>query len=234
MVNGQAESSVIEVPVRDAACVLIADLKASEPRLLMGRRHSDQVFLPNKWVFPGGRVEDEDRALAHAFAEPFSPDGLAHEIKPFALAGIRELFEETGLLIGREGALDDPGPAWRTFATSGQTPAPGNVFPFARAITPPGRVRRYDTWFFITSAEAISADSSVTDDELLDLGWFTFSEAAGLDLPHITRLVLEDVAVLLQAAPMLRDAAEHLPFYYSDGSAFHRDLISCKVAPSMP
>lgn len=234
MSAGSPENSTPEVPLRDAACLLVADLSSTEPKLLMGRRHADQVFLPNKWVFPGGRVEDEDRHFAKQFSGQFSPADLADEIKPFALAGIRELFEETGLLIGGEGSRPEALPAWAPFAASGQAPAPANLFPFARAITPPGRVRRYDTWFFFAGSDAISADRFATDDELLDLGWFTLSEAAQLDLPNITRLVLNDVAERLEAKHVFCNVAEHLPFYYSNGSSFQRDLISCKVAPPMP
>ncbi|MFT3730229.1 MAG: NUDIX hydrolase [Hyphomicrobium sp.] len=230
----QTGNSAAETLIRDAACLLVIDSAGPEPKLLMGRRHSDQVFLPNKWVFPGGRVEDEDRRFADVFGGLFSPGDLAREIKPFALAGIRELFEETGLTIGTAGPLPDPSPTWRTFAVSGQMPAPARLFPLARAITPPGRVRRYDTWFFMVDAEAISADHSTTDGELLDLGWFTLAEAGALDLPNITRLVLDDVASILRAANITHDTAETLPFYYSDGSAFRRDLISCKVAPPTP
>ncbi|MET0409134.1 MAG: NUDIX hydrolase [Hyphomicrobium sp.] len=223
-----------DIPIRDAACLLVADMTAPEPRLLMGRRHADQVFLPGKWVFPGGRVEDEDRAFAETFAGPFAPDGLAREIKPFALAGIRELFEETGLLIGRATPIPNPGRVWQTFAASGQSPAAAHLFPLARAITPPGRVRRYDTWFFFVNAEALSPDISPPDGELLDLGWFTAAEADTLDLASITRLVLEDAAAAFRDAPTFTGGGEQLPFYYSDGSAFRRDLISCKVAPPMP
>lgn len=230
----KTDQATDEVPIRDAACLLIVDLKGAEPKLLMGRRHADQVFLPNKWVFPGGRVEDEDRDFANRFSGAFSPIDLANEIKPFALAGIRELFEETGLLIGAEGILHDTGSAWRTFAASGQIPSPAHLFPLARAITPPGRVRRYDTWFFIASTDALSADSATSDGELLDLDWFTVSKARELDLPNITRLVLEDVAGVVGSAGTLHRKGEKLPFYYSTTSSFRRDLISCKVAPSPP
>jgi hypothetical protein len=113
-------------------------------------------------------------------------------------------------------------------------PDPAHLFPLARAITPPGRVRRYDTWFFVASASAVSADYATTDGELLDLGWFTLSEAGNLDLPNITRLVLNDVAAVIGNRPALRDTDEPLPFYYSVDSAFRRDLISCKVTPSPP
>ncbi|HML27464.1 MAG TPA: NUDIX hydrolase [Hyphomicrobium sp.] len=228
------ESPGPDVPIRDAACLLVADLSGAEPKLLMGKRHSNQVFLPNKWVFPGGRVEDDDRHFANAFRGSFSPPDLAHEIKPFALAGIRELFEETGLLIGNGAALPVPGPTWQTFAATGLTPTPSELVPLARAITPPGRVRRYDTWFFLADAAAISADQAATDGELLDLDWFTIADAGNLDLPNITRLVLNDVARVLGAERAFHDTVERLPFYYSDGSSFHRELISCKVAPLMP
>jgi 8-oxo-dGTP pyrophosphatase MutT (NUDIX family) len=234
MPEAPRENSSPEISIRDAACVLVADMTGPEPKLLLGRRHADQVFLPDKWVFPGGRVEDDDRHLANRFSDPFSPADLAHEIKPFALAGIRELFEETGLLIGSERPLLEPSPAWRTFVAAGYAPAPARLLPLARAITPPGRVRRYDTWFFLASKDALSLDVAATDGELLNLGWFTLPEAENLDLTNITRLVLNDLGLRLQTGSALQDANESLPFYYSDGSAFRRDLISCKVAPPMP
>lgn len=234
MSEAPTESPAPDVPIRDAACLLVADLSGTEPKLLMGKRHSNQVFLPNKWVFPGGRVEDDDRHFAQTFAGSFSPTDLAHEIRPFVLAGIRELFEETGLLIGSDAASPAPGPAWQTFAATGLTPAPSELFPLARAITPPGRVRRYDTWFFLADAAAISADQAETDGELLDLNWFTIADAGNLDLPNITRLVLNDVACVLNAERALHDTAERVPFYYSDGSSFRRELISCKVAHLTP
>jgi 8-oxo-dGTP pyrophosphatase MutT (NUDIX family) len=200
----------------------------------MGRRHADQVFLPDKWVFPGGRVEDDDRALADRFQGAFGPADLAHEIKSFALAAVRELCEETGLIIGTNDPLTDQSAAWEAFVASGHSPAPADLLPFARAVTPPGRVRRYDTWFFVAKANAISGNFALPDGELLDLGWFTISKAFELDLPLITKLVLEDVVALLRNDPNISCANELLPFYYSSGSAYRRDLISCKVAPTSP
>ena len=85
-----------DVLIRDAACLLVADVSGSEPKLLMGRRRANQVFLPDKWVFPGGRVEDDDRRLAEDFVGSFWPEDLAAGIRPFALAAIRDLFEFTG------------------------------------------------------------------------------------------------------------------------------------------
>jgi len=234
MSEGHADQVMAGATIRDAACLLVVDRSQVVPKLLMGRRHADQVFLPNKWVFPGGRVEDEDRQFADRFSGAFSPCDLAHEIKPFALAGIRELYEETGLLIGTDEPLASATPIWKMFAASGQSPAPAHLVPLARAITPPGRVRRYDTWFFMASADALSADHAKTDGELLDLDWFTFSEAAKLDLPNITRLILNDVATAIATVRAIHDSGETLPFYYYDNTSFRRDSISCKVAPPPP
>lgn len=223
-----------ETPIRDAACLVVVDTSGPEPTLLMGRRHANQVFLPDKWVFPGGRVEEDDRALADLFPGAFMPANLAHEIKPFALAAVRELCEETGLVIGTKSLFAHQSSAWEAFAASGHSPSPAELLPFARAITPPGRVRRYDTWFFVAKANAVSGNFTPPDGELLDLGWFTISKASDLDLPRITKHVLDDVAALLLDDPKLTGTREFLPFYYSSGSAYRRDLISCKVAPPPP
>jgi len=230
----EASEDPSTTPIRDAACLIIVDVSGREPTLLMGRRHADQVFLPDKWVFPGGRVEDDDRALAEDFTDAFAPADLAPAIKPFALAAVRELCEETGLIIGHKNPFTNPGITWETFAATGHSPAPARLLPLARAVTPPGRIRRYDTWFFMANADAISGNLAMTDGELLDLEWFTFSRAGDLDLPHITRLVLDDVATLFREARAFEQTTDQLPYYYSHQSAFRRDLISCKVAPSIP
>ncbi|MFJ5487262.1 hypothetical protein ACIKTA_06345 [Hansschlegelia beijingensis] len=47
-------------PIRDAATLILLDRSASEPKVLMGRRHHAVRFMPGKYVFPGGRVEPED------------------------------------------------------------------------------------------------------------------------------------------------------------------------------
>ncbi|WP_291165656.1 hypothetical protein [Hyphomicrobium sp.] len=86
----------------------------------------------------------------------------------------------------------------------------------------------------MAKANAVSGNFAPPDGELLDLGWFTISKASDLDLPRITKHVLDDVAALLLDDPKLSGIREFLPFYYSAGSAYRRDLISCKVAPPPP
>ena len=117
----------------------------------MGRRHEGHTFMPGKYVFPGGRVEPEDRRMCVAGAldthveeklnarVPRPSPGFARAI---ALAAIRETFEETGLALGVSdyGAPDNPPPgAWTRFAATGVYPALDDIDFLARAITPPGR-----------------------------------------------------------------------------------------------
>ncbi len=188
------------VEIRDAACVVLVDDASSPYRLLMGRRHSSQVFLPNKWVFPGGRVDSGDRL-------PFTGENHPTPLTAFIQAAVRELEEETGLRIA----------------------SPGNLTPLARAITPPGRVRRYDTWFFIGYRADIASNSDLTDGELLDLGWFSLIDARRLDIPNITKLVLEDAAAWLASADQ-RAASEPpvtVPFYFEEAGLYQRGTTPC-------
>ena len=95
---------------RDAATLVIIDTSTGVPRVLMGRRRTDQVFLPNKFVFPGGGVDSADRGVSCASELRTSeatklllamrPEPSAAKARALALAAIRETFEEAGLLVG--------------------------------------------------------------------------------------------------------------------------------------
>ena len=95
---------------RDAATLILLDRSDKVPKVLLGRRHAGHKFLPGRFVFPGGRVERSDGRMPvatplHAAVEARLLKRV-HRPSPakaraFALAAIRETFEETGLLIGR-------------------------------------------------------------------------------------------------------------------------------------
>ncbi|AHB48679.1 NUDIX hydrolase [Hyphomicrobium nitrativorans NL23] len=221
---------------RDAATLVIVDRSAPTPRVLMGRRHPGQVFLPDTFVFPGGRVEPADRALARRLAlPPREAERLSYAVhgRPtdaraaaLALAAIRETFEETGFVLGTPASGPPsaaPG-AWLDFMRAGHHPRLDGLTFFARAITPPGRTRRYDTRFFLTDAAAVTHCPGNLDGELLDIDWFTLDEARRLNLPSITHHVLEDVAKLL-ARPAKRLAARDVPFYRHRYGRFERTLL---------
>jgi 8-oxo-dGTP pyrophosphatase MutT (NUDIX family) len=210
---------------RDAATLIVLDRSAREAMVLMGKRHSSHAFMPGKYVFPGGRVEPEDRRMsaagaldAHVEAKlnarvPRPSPGFARAI---ALAAIRETFEETGLAIGVAGygAPEKPPPgAWTRFAATGVYPALDEIDFVVRAITPPGRPRRFDARFLVVDASSIAkrVDGVVHPDaELVDLVWTPLERARELDLPNITRLALADLAEALKSG---LDRLRPRPFY---------------------
>src|SRR5262249_17268293 len=105
---------------RDAATLILIDRTEAVPKVLMGRRHAGHKFLPGRFVFPGGRVERADGRMPvatplHAAVEARLlkqvPRPTAAKARAFAMAAVRETFEETGLLIGRrhDGERGRPG-----------------------------------------------------------------------------------------------------------------------------
>lgn len=220
---------------RDAATLVILDRTGAAPRVLMGKRRDDLVFMAGKYVFPGGRVDPTDRQV------PMSSDLRPQEAaklqvqmrgKPtkvrarsLALAAIREAFEEAGLLIGTKGAgMGHIPPNWQSFVAREIVPSLDRLTFFARAITPPGRPRRFDTRFFTIDANAIAERIGHNDGELSTLDWLTLDEARALDIPRITRLVLEDLGEQL-ADGTLDTGTNPVPFYYQRNGSFKRDLI---------
>jgi len=231
---------------RDAATLVIIDQSTGEPRILMGRRRPDQVFLPNKYVFPGGAVERADRFAPCADAlRPSEGAKLVIAMRglpslgrarALALAAARETFEEAGLLIGerligerRASSCSEASGAWESFLAQGVVPRIGAMTYFARAITPPGRPRRYDTRFFCVEASAIAHRIETRDGELSDLDWFTFDDIRALDLPGITRVVVEDLHDRLRAGLPGREDAP-VPFYFQRNGVAERVLLTIGAA----
>ncbi|MGA2044158.1 MAG: NUDIX hydrolase [Roseiarcus sp.] len=222
---------------RDAATLILLDHSGAAPKVLMGRRHAGHKFMPGKFVFPGGRVESSDRRMA--VAGPL--DAVVEEklcaqtrrpsaafARALALAAIRETFEETGLALGvtDHGApTGAPAGAWARFAATGVFPALDRLDFLARAITPPGRPRRFDTRFFVCDAALVAhrAPGIVhAEAELVELIWTPLDEAERLDLPLITRVVLAELAAAGRAG-MSRLRAR--PFYHHGRKRWLRDEL---------
>jgi 8-oxo-dGTP pyrophosphatase MutT (NUDIX family) len=117
-------------------------------------------------------------------------------------AATRELWEETGLSAGRAGpraaAIEAP-PGWRGYLGTGHLPDGAALEFVFRAITPPGRPRRFDARFLLARAEALRNDPddfSRAEDELSHLQWVPLDEARGFDMPFITEVVLAELAAL--------------------------------------
>lgn len=196
-----------EPPIRDAATIIVLRRHASGNSVLMGMRGAEAAFMPSKYVFPGGAVDDSDKSAVLAspldeltkrrlMAEPLAR--AAPDPHAIIAAALRELAEETGLLIGADG----PKSNWPGYAETGLCPDPSGLHYAFRAITPPGRPRRFDARFFIADAAAIIGnpdDFSRACDELSHLHWVSLTEARALNLPFITEVVLAEVAELTQS-----------------------------------
>lgn len=191
-------------PIRDAATVVVLRRDGPQARVLMGQRGAGAVFMPGKFVFPGGAVDPGDAAVPLAAPLPALCTGrLDEDAAPgcataLAAAAIRELWEETGLIAGRPG--DWPGVVpddWAGFAARGYRPDAAALQFVFRAITPPGRPRRFDARFFLIDARHIAGnpdDFGAASEELSHLQWIPLSEARRFDLPFITEVVLAEIA----------------------------------------
>ncbi|MEJ8308684.1 NUDIX hydrolase [Agrobacterium larrymoorei] len=176
---------------RDAACLILTDRSGDYPRVLVGKRSSRHVFMPDVYVFPGGRRDPRDHALPFsADLRPRVIDKLRHSAsrvmsvagaRALALAAVRELQEETGLCFQNDHSQQGPDLASLRYV--------------ARAITPPGRVRRFDTRFFFCFTDEVGIEPANIKDsaELQDLQWLDIRDSSGVNMAAITRMVLEDV-----------------------------------------
>lgn len=219
-----------------AAALLIVDHGAGAPRVLMGRRNPALAFMPGKYVFPGGRLERADRAM-HAASELgeqalacLTANGRrsAGAARALALAAVRETFEETGILVGersRSERAHAPSPAWERFAQAEVLPKLDCMHVVARAVTPPGRPRRFDTVFFSVDARWVVKNGEFScglDDELTELVWAPVADPARYDMASITRVVLHELADALRTGFERRGP---VPFYRMARGRWRRDEI---------
>jgi 8-oxo-dGTP pyrophosphatase MutT (NUDIX family) len=190
---------------RDAATLIVIRRDHPEPCVLMGRRAQGHVFMASKWVFPGGRVDRADyRAPSASDLEPAAAALLGRHARPalaraLAMAAVRETFEETGLLLARPAPPRSGAGPWRDFLAAGALPDLSALSYVARAITPPGRARRFDARFFMAEADAlISLERREGCGELDEIAWIELSRTGELDLPAITRFVLGEVRARME------------------------------------
>lgn len=211
MTSGQSGTAQPAL-IRPATSLILLRRSRRGAEVLMGRRGAKAAFMASKHVFPGGAVDPDD-ALHPSAAAHLAPTCVqrlgqavpANAPKPAALvtAGLRELTEETGLHLS-------PG-------------APPLRFVF-RAITPPGRTRRFDARFLMADGSAVEGDAdgfANASDELSDLRWITLGNTQGLDLPFVTQVILAELRALLGGNP-----DQGVPFFdnSTDQPAFRRLL----------
>ena len=206
--EGQAKA----VRPREAATLILVRGGAN-PRILMGKRAATHKFMPNKFVFPGGRLDQVDQRLSvpselnqavlARLRSATRKDVTDNKLRGLALAAVRETVEETGLVIGHKTSsrLRSKNPIWQQYFDHGVEPPLAEFEFVARALTPTYRTRRFDARFFMVYEDCIHSDMNNMDaasGELLDLHWLTPSEARDLDLPIVTRWVIDLVDQRLQ------------------------------------
>jgi 8-oxo-dGTP pyrophosphatase MutT (NUDIX family) len=171
---------------RDAASLVIVRGRGSAAQVLLGRREPRHRFMPDVWVFPGGRVDRKDARspvsseLSPAVAAKLEARWLPARARALAIAAVRETFEETGLAFGE-------------LVNGRLRPDLGRLDYLARAITPALSPIRFHARFFLADA-ADSSGQLGGSGELLDLRWVPIPEALRLPIINVTCLVLQEAA----------------------------------------
>ncbi len=167
---------------RDAASLIALHRSRSGWRVLMGRRSTRMSFMPEVWVFPGGRVDREDRSLVvQSKLRPSVERRLgAKHAHPGAIgtAALRETFEETGVAVG---------------SVVGDTVVPdlARLDYVGRAITPANNPVRYHARFFALEWRG-RLPRLQSNGELEELAWVPVEEAFALPTIDVTDLMLEE------------------------------------------
>lgn len=232
-----------ELVPRPAATVVLlrpvdGDPAAGGFEVFVLRRVASMAFAPSMTVFPGGGVDPADAAptpwhgpepawFAHRFGRT-APEGteLARRV---VVAAVRELWEETGLLLAvpataaqPAGPADSPDPTASTASPLTDSPDPAaspltaspltarlardhlaidtaRLRPWAHWVTPPGRTRRYDTWFFV-AALPDGASPRLATTEADEGVWATPAALLAADGAGSVRLMPPTRAVLTDLA----------------------------------
>jgi len=182
------------IPKPAASLLVLRD--EGGPQVLMGMRGAGHKFMPNRLVFPGGRIDPEDH-----HAEPASPlpdharalmarDADAALIRAVGIAAARELEEETGLSLGLPPLLH-------------------GLDYLCRAITPDFSPVRFDARFLVVEASHVGGTLAGSG-ELEDLGWYGVEQALALDLAFPTRGVLEQLKLWMAMDDAARRSRTHV------------------------
>ena len=223
---------------RDAATLILIDRSAAIPKVLVGKRHDKVVFMPGKFVFPGGRVDKTDNRVP--VAAPIPPELEANLMKgspktppsrarSLAIAAICEACEETGLCLvkpARRAAPTLAGP-WSALHRGRAAAGPLSLFLIARAITPPGRIKRFDTRFFTADASAIAhrVEGVIHPDaELVELVWVELGSKPLADLHPMTKKVLNELEKRLATGPLSHAAP--VPIFHFFAGKMQMELLA--------
>ena len=222
---------------KNASTMILVDGPADDPVVLMGKRNKKLKFMPGALVFPGGSVDRFDGSVPASselteitrsrLISTMRGKATERGARGLAMAAIREVAEESGLLIGEKSRFDCDHQHWADFRAQGITPSLSGMRLFARAVTPPGLARRFDTWFFIARKSAVGfvpEGGFAPDGELEDLQWIRPEDAITENTREITRVMLVELIQRLRTDKALTDGYP-APYYHTKGSRFHKSEI---------
>lgn len=205
---GRAPGARAVTPKHAASLIVWRQARRGEPEILMGNRHARHKFMPSVLVFPGGRVDRADHGVkVLAELRPEAEALLRHRATPslaraLGVCAIRELAEETGLLLGErrgERLLTDL-----------------SVLDYlCRAVTPPSRAMRFNARFLVAPAERLRGEIAGSG-ELENLGWYPLSLALEAKLADITRKMLVEFSSWLATPPAERPLRPKIVFRGND------------------
>lgn len=238
MNEAKKEATKPTAPPRPATTVLLLRPSktgdATSPlEVFMVVRHHQIDSFSGALVFPGGKLEDADGA-ASLRSRCGGADKIGDAELKFRIAGVREAFEECGVLLARKrgqkaliAAADLKGieERWRAKLAKDEASildlvdaedleiATDLMVPYAHWITPTFVPKRFDTWFFL--AEAPQDQIALHDgSESVDSVWIGAQEAideakAGKrTLVHATQKNLELLAEGKTVAGAIAAAAQ--------------------------
>lgn len=204
-----------------ATIVIFRRDKAGGPaQLLMVERNASLVFAGGATVFPGGRIDPADHALAARLGG--EPEDMAARI-----AAVRETLEETGLVVGIEGIVDgviaaearkmlmESGELAPVLDAFGWTLVPDRLVPFARWWPRQRAERIFDTRFYLADLGTGAVDITVDETENTHLFWASAAQAlAKADQGEIsvifpTRRNLERLALFSNFDEAISHVAEY-------------------------
>jgi 8-oxo-dGTP pyrophosphatase MutT (NUDIX family) len=186
------DRSVAPPEVIPAATVVLVRDGASGLETLMLRRDSKLAFAGGAWVFPGGRIDDEDFPGGVRVADPETDP--AAMLEAARTAAVREAMEESGLAVDRDSLV------WFAHWTPSHGP------------------RRFATWFFL--APAPEGAVTVDDGEIRDHQWIRPADAiarrdAGeVELIPPTWMTLHRLAELEHVAHAIEELGKDEPSVY--------------------
>jgi 8-oxo-dGTP pyrophosphatase MutT (NUDIX family) len=218
---------------RDAATVLLLRDGVAGLDVWMMRRRGDLAFAADAWVFPGGAVVTDPRDARGLRYDGPSPAELAQALGTDAgrsellvEAAVREVFEESGVLLARarEPGAPDWGNTERQLLLTGAATLPelldrdGRVVdtaalvPWAWWLTPEWSARRYDTWFFAVDASLWPEPEHVVDGEAVTSRWVSPSRllAEAVEPSHLLPPT-RDALLRLHAAGTVKEALAAAP-----------------------